>query len=107
MPFNLGGPELMIVLVIILIVFGAGRLPNVMRDVGSGVREFRKAQNETEGSPRSAGSAAPVAAVSPVVSVGPAPGIVSAASAAPAPGVAPATPDLRSDKRPADTAPRA
>jgi sec-independent protein translocase protein TatA len=107
MPFNLGGPELMIVLVIILIVFGAGRLPNVMRDLGSGVREFRKAQNETEGSPRSAGSAAPVAPVSPVVSVGPAPEIVSAASAAPAPGVAPATPDLRSDKRPAGTAPRA
>jgi sec-independent protein translocase protein TatA len=116
MPFNLGGPELMIVLVIILIVFGAGRLPNVMRDLGSGVREFRKAQNETEGSPRSAGPTAPVTPVtpaspvtpgSPVVSAGPAPGIVSTASAAPAPGVAPATPDLRSDKRPADTAPRA
>ena len=46
MPFNLGGPELFIILAIVLIVFGAGRLPNVMRDVGSGVREFRKAQHE-------------------------------------------------------------
>jgi sec-independent protein translocase protein TatA len=46
MPFNLGGPELFIILAIVLIVFGAGRLPSVMRDMGSGVREFRKAQHE-------------------------------------------------------------
>jgi sec-independent protein translocase protein TatA len=48
MPFNLGGPELIVILVIVLIVFGAGRLPNVMRDLGTGVREFKKAQNETD-----------------------------------------------------------
>ena len=48
MPFNLGGPELIIVLVIVLIVFGAGKLPNVMRDVGRGVKEFKKAQTEEE-----------------------------------------------------------
>jgi sec-independent protein translocase protein TatA len=46
MPFGLGGPELIIVLVIVLIVFGAGRLPSVMRDFGSGVRAFRQAQVE-------------------------------------------------------------
>jgi sec-independent protein translocase protein TatA len=46
MPFNLGGPELIIVLVIVLIVFGAGKLPSVMRDVGKGVKEFKKAQDE-------------------------------------------------------------
>ncbi len=49
MPFNLGGPELIIVLVIVLIVFGAGKLPNVMRDVGKGVKEFKKAQDPEEG----------------------------------------------------------
>ena len=48
MPFNLGGPELIIILVIILIVFGAGRLPNVMRDVGKGVKEFKRAQTGEE-----------------------------------------------------------
>ena len=48
MPFNLGGPELIIVLVIVLIVFGAGKLPNVMRDMGRGVKEFKKAQTEEE-----------------------------------------------------------
>lgn len=46
MPFSLGGPELLIVLVIVLVVFGAGRLPSVLRDVGSGVREFRRAQSD-------------------------------------------------------------
>jgi sec-independent protein translocase protein TatA len=48
MPFNIGGPELIIVLVIVLIVFGAGKLPNVMRDVGRGVKEFKRAQTEEE-----------------------------------------------------------
>src|SRR5262245_27253979 len=48
MPFNLGGPELIIVLVIVLIVFGAGKLPSVMRDVGKGVKEFKNAQTEEE-----------------------------------------------------------
>jgi sec-independent protein translocase protein TatA len=48
MPFNLGGPELIIILVIVLIVFGAGKLPSVMRDLGRGVKEFKKAQSEEE-----------------------------------------------------------
>ncbi|MGH2351695.1 MAG: twin-arginine translocase TatA/TatE family subunit [Chloroflexota bacterium] len=53
MPFNLGGPELIIVLVIVLIVFGAGKLPSVMKDVGKGVKEFKKAQTEEEAAAQS------------------------------------------------------
>jgi len=61
MPFNLGGPELFIILAIVLIVFGAGRLPSVMRDMGSGVREFRKAQSETpEAAPPAPAAASPL-----------------------------------------------
>lgn len=45
---NLGGPELIILLVIILIVFGAGKLPEVFRSLGHGVREFKSAQNEPD-----------------------------------------------------------
>ena len=41
MPFNLGGPELVFVLVIVLIVFGAGKLPTVFGQLGRGVRTFR------------------------------------------------------------------
>lgn len=63
MPFNLGGPELLVVLVIVLIVFGAGKLPNVMRDLGTGVREFKKAQTDEERAAANNSSAAPAAPV--------------------------------------------
>ena len=41
MPFNLGGPELIFLLIIVMIVFGAGRLPEVFGQLGKGVRTFR------------------------------------------------------------------
>ena len=41
MPFNIGGPEAMFILVIVLIVFGAGRLPEVFGQLGKGIRTFR------------------------------------------------------------------
>jgi sec-independent protein translocase protein TatA len=43
---SLGVPELVIILVLVLIVFGAGKLPKVMRSMGEGVREFRDASEE-------------------------------------------------------------
>lgn len=42
MPFNLGGGELVFVLVIVLIVFGAGKLPDVLGQLGRGVKTFRE-----------------------------------------------------------------
>ncbi len=49
MPFNLGGGELVFILVIVLIVFGAGRLPEVLGQLGKGVRTFREeASSETK-----------------------------------------------------------
>jgi sec-independent protein translocase protein TatA len=42
----LGPTELIVVLVIVLILFGAGRLPQVFRSVGDGLRQFRDAQKE-------------------------------------------------------------
>ena len=45
---HLGVPELIIILVIVLILFGVGRLSEVGRALGKGVREFRKAQSEIE-----------------------------------------------------------
>lgn len=44
MPFRLGPLEIGLILVIILIVFGVGRLPQVGGAIGKGLREFRKAQ---------------------------------------------------------------
>jgi len=47
MPFNIGGPEAMFILVIVLIVFGAGRLPEVFGQLGKGIRAFRDESTST------------------------------------------------------------
>jgi sec-independent protein translocase protein TatA len=41
MPFNLHGPELLILLVIILLVFGVGRIGKIATELGQGIRQFR------------------------------------------------------------------
>ncbi len=41
MPFGLGWPELTIILVIVLVIFGAGRVPEIGRALGRGIKEFR------------------------------------------------------------------
>lgn len=41
--FGLGVGELVIILVIVLIIFGVGRLPEIGDGVGRGIRNFRKA----------------------------------------------------------------
>ena len=63
MPFNLGLPELVIILVIVTMLFGVGKLPEVFGSVGKGIREFRKeAQgDEKEPAPAAAANAAPTA----------------------------------------------
>jgi sec-independent protein translocase protein TatA len=40
--FGLGWQELVIVLVIIMIIFGAGKLPEVVKSLGQGVKEFKQ-----------------------------------------------------------------
>ena len=46
MPLHLGPTELIIVLVIVMIVFGLGRLPEAGGAIGKAIREFRDAQRE-------------------------------------------------------------
>ncbi len=57
---NLGGPELVVILAVVLIVFGAGRLPDVLAQMGKGVRSFRQeASNEAPATPTASSAAAP------------------------------------------------
>jgi sec-independent protein translocase protein TatA len=44
--FGLGYQELLLILVIVLILFGAQRLPDLARSLGSSVKEFKKGVND-------------------------------------------------------------
>lgn len=43
MPFGIGLPEILIFLVVVLLLFGAKRVPEIGRSVGKGMREFKDA----------------------------------------------------------------
>lgn len=49
--FGIGIPELVIILVIILIIFGAGKLPEIGAGLGKGIKNFKKATIEEESDP--------------------------------------------------------
>ncbi|KQC09958.1 MAG: hypothetical protein APR62_12865 [Smithella sp. SDB] len=45
--FGIGMPELIIILVIILIIFGVGKLPEIGSALGRGIKNFKKSMNES------------------------------------------------------------
>lgn len=60
---NFGAPELLILLVIVLLIFGVGRLTRVGGELGRGIREFRKGirgdEDESESKPKEPESGSP------------------------------------------------
>ncbi len=46
--FNIGWPELILILFICLLLFGAGRLPEISRQIGKAIQEFKKSIKEGE-----------------------------------------------------------
>lgn len=65
MMFGLGLTEIVVILVLVLILFGAGKLPGVMADMGKGLNAFKKGLDEgaapAKAKPVAAKAAKPVA----------------------------------------------
>jgi len=46
--FGLGTPEIILIVIVILVLFGAKKIPEFMQGIGKGVREFKKATSDVE-----------------------------------------------------------
>ena len=56
---NLGGPDLFIILLIVLVLFGAKKLPDLARSLGQSMNEFRKAREDIDRELHNAGAETP------------------------------------------------
>lgn len=45
---NLGAPEIILIIIAILILFGAKKIPELAKGIGKGMKEFKKAVKEVE-----------------------------------------------------------
>ena len=45
---NLGMPEIIVICIAVLVLFGAKKIPEFAQGLGKGIREFKKAMNSTE-----------------------------------------------------------
>src|SRR4051812_1695512 len=85
---NLAGPDLLIILLIVLVLFGAKKLPELARGMGQAVKEFQKAKDEFTDELHKAAPATPAAPA-----VQPAQSTVARADAAAAPAPPQTLPD--------------
>ncbi|MBX7042836.1 MAG: twin-arginine translocase TatA/TatE family subunit [Ignavibacteria bacterium] len=46
--FGLGTPEIILIAIVILVLFGAKKIPELMQGLGKGVKEFKKATSDIE-----------------------------------------------------------
>ena len=46
--WTIGGPEIFIILLIVILLFGAKKIPELMKGVGKGIKEFKKATDKED-----------------------------------------------------------
>jgi sec-independent protein translocase protein TatA len=49
---SLGITELLLIIAVVVVVFGAGKLPKAMRDIGSGIKSFREGLSGDDDKPQ-------------------------------------------------------
>jgi sec-independent protein translocase protein TatA len=54
---SLGAPELLIILAVVILIFGVGRISGLGRELGSSIKEFRKAVKDPEDEKKDTASA--------------------------------------------------
>ena len=89
MPFGISLPELLILLVVLLLVFGAKRLPEMGRSLGKGMREFKDGVSGVEQT---------ISTTPPTTTTTPTPTRVELPSATPAPNTPSAESGARSER---------
>jgi sec-independent protein translocase protein TatA len=70
--FGVGAPELFLIFLIVLLVFGAKRLPEIARSLGKATQEFKRAKNEFSNIANEQLSDTPAAPQTPTAPVQPA-----------------------------------
>ena len=77
---GLSGGELVLVLVVILVLFGAKKIPEFAKGLGQGIKEFKKASNEVNSELQRAMEEQPAPPKKPVAPAAPAPAPVAPAA---------------------------
>jgi sec-independent protein translocase protein TatA len=62
---NFGTTEMLVILAIVVLLFGAKRIPDLMRGFGEGIKSFKEGMREGPGSAQSSASAPPVETAPP------------------------------------------
>jgi sec-independent protein translocase protein TatA len=70
--FGIGGMEVILILAVILILFGAKKIPELAKGLGSGIKEFKKATKEVTDEIQNAGNTTAATTVTPVQKLPPA-----------------------------------